>query len=70
MHHYQVLVGWSPDDELFVAQVPDLPGCVAHGGSENEALANARDAVRLYLDVLSESGDSIPEPREYHLLPV
>ncbi len=69
MHRYQILVAWSSEDLAFVAQVPDLPGCMAHGDTEVEALENARDAIRLYLDVLSESGDSIPEPREYHLLP-
>ena len=69
MPGYQILVAWSPEDQLYVAQVPDLPGCAAHGTTEDEALTNARDAIRLYLDVLSESGDSIPEPRQYHLLP-
>ena len=69
MQSYQILVAWSPEDELFVAQVPDLPGCMAHGETKNEALVKARDAIQLYLDVLSESGDAIPEPREYDLLP-
>lgn len=69
MHRYQILVAWSPEDGVFVVQVPDLPGCTAHGESEKEALESARDAVELYLDVLSERGDPIPEPREYHLLP-
>ena len=68
MHRYQILVAWSPEDELFVAQVPDLPGCLAHGETEQQALANTRDAIRLYLDTLSDSGDTIPQPREYHLL--
>lgn len=68
MSGYQILVAWSPEDEVFVAQVPDLPGCLAHGDTEADALANVRDAIELYLDVLSESGASIPEPREYHLL--
>jgi len=69
MNRYQILVAWSSEDELFVAQVPDLPGCMAHGDCEEEALENARDAIKLYIEVLSETGKTIPEPREYHLLP-
>ena len=69
MQSYQILVAWSPEDQLFVAQVSDLPGCMAHGETKNDALDNARDAIQLYLDVLSQSGDTIPEPREYYLLP-
>ena len=68
MQRYQILVTWSPEDDSYVAQVPDLPGCTAHGESEAEALEEARAAIRLYLDVLAESGGAIPEPREYHLL--
>ena len=68
MQGYQILVAWSPEDEAFVAQVPDLPGCMAHGESEAKALEEAREAIRLYLDVLAESGGPIPEAREYHLL--
>ena len=69
MHRYQILVAWSLEDELFVAQVPDLPGCVAHGSSENEVLQNARDAIKLYLEDRISTGETIPEPREYHLQP-
>ena len=68
MHRYQILVAWSPEDRVFVAQVPDLPGCVAHGRSETEARDNARSAIDLYLEDLSATGDSIPEPKQYHLL--
>ncbi|MGB5294877.1 MAG: type II toxin-antitoxin system HicB family antitoxin, partial [Thermoanaerobaculia bacterium] len=47
----------------------DLSGCMAHGETEAEALEQAREAIRLYLDVLTQSGGAIPQPREYHLLP-
>ena len=68
VHRYQILVAWSPEDSVFVAQVPDLPGCIAHGRSEQKAFENAKSAIELYLEGLSESGDAIPEPRQYHLL--
>ena len=69
MSRFQILVAWSPEDRVFVAQVPDLPGCIAHGRTEPEAVENAKSAIELYLEDLSESGGSIPEPRQYHLLP-
>lgn len=69
IQRYQILVAWSPEDGSYVAQVPDLPGCMAHGQTEAEALEEAREAIGLYLDVLAASGGAIPEPREYHLLP-
>ena len=69
MSRFQILVAWSPEDRVFVAQVPDLPGCIAHGETESEAVENADTAIELYLEDLIESGSSIPEPRQYHLLP-
>ena len=69
MRSFQILVAWSPEDQVYVAQVPDLPGCIAHGRSEQGAFENAKSAIELYLEDLSENGDSIPEPRQYHLLP-
>ena len=68
MPHYQVLVAWSDADSLYVAQVPDLPGCLAHGDSAAEALESARDAIQLYLEDIQECGEPLPEVREYHLL--
>jgi predicted RNase H-like HicB family nuclease len=69
MHRYQILLAWSPEDRVFVAQVPDLPGCIAHGRIEQDAFENAKAAIELYLEDLEQTGDSIPEPRQYHLLP-
>jgi len=68
MSRYQILVAWSPEDDLFLAQVPDLPGCFAHGVNEEEALESAKSAIDLYLEDLSQTGDPVPEPREYQLL--
>ena len=69
MRSFQILVAWSPEDQVFVAQIPDLPGCIAHGRSEQNAVENPKSAIELYLEDLSENGDSIPKPRQYHLLP-
>jgi predicted RNase H-like HicB family nuclease len=58
-HH--VDVHWSAEDVVFVATVPDLPGCMAHGDSHDDALANIRDAIQLWIDTAREFGDPVPE---------
>ena len=69
MKRHQILLCWSEDDQLYVAQVPDLAGCMAHGKSEAEAVRSARQAIELYIDDLTECGEPIPEPRDYQLVP-
>ena len=63
MHKYEVIIYWSNEDHVLVAEVPELPGCTAHGETKAEALANADEAVQLWLDTAAEFGDPIPDPR-------
>jgi predicted RNase H-like HicB family nuclease len=63
MHRYEIDITWSPDDELFVAEVPELAGCAAHGATPEAALAAAQEAIALWLEVARELGEPIPEPR-------
>lgn len=63
MHKYEVLIFWSDDDQAFVAEVPELPGCMAHGDSQETALANCQDAMELWLETAREFGRTIPEPK-------
>ena len=63
MHKYEVVLYWSNADQAFVAEVPELPGCAAHGNTGEEALKNVQDAMTLWLDVAKSHGDPIPEPR-------
>ena len=63
MYKYETIIYWSNEDQAFIVDVPELPGCMAHGPTPNEALANAQEAMALWLDTASEFGDSIPEPR-------
>jgi len=60
---YQVTIYWSDEDRAFLAEVPELPGCCAHGESPEVALSNAHDAIQLWLDTAREFGDPIPAPR-------
>jgi predicted RNase H-like HicB family nuclease len=52
----------------FVADVPELPGCAAHGETQETALHNAQDAIRLWIDTAREFGDPIPEPKGRRLI--
>ena len=68
MHRDRLSICWSNEDEVFVADVPALPGCKAHGNSQREALENARRAIELWLDTAREFGDPVPEPKGARLL--
>ena len=68
MDKYEVIIFWSADDEAFVAEVPELPGCMAHGATQEEALAHAKAAQQLWLDTAKEFGDPIPEPKGRRLV--
>jgi predicted RNase H-like HicB family nuclease len=68
MERYEIIIYWSMPDNAYVAEVPELAGCAAHGATHEEALANAKEAMRLWLDTAREFGDPIPEPKGRRLL--
>lgn len=68
MHKYEIIIYWSNEDQVFVAEVPELPGCMAHGSTSEAALANAHEAIQLWIDTAREFGDPIPEPRGERLM--
>ena len=68
MYKYETILYWSDEDQVFVAEIPELPGCMAHGASQDEALANAKEAMRLWIDTAREYGDPIPEPKGRRLI--
>ena len=68
MDKYEIILYWSDKDELFIAEVPELPGCSAHGNSREEALKNAGQAIRLWVETAKEFGDPIPEPKGRKLI--
>ncbi len=65
---YEIILYWSSEDEVFIAEVPELPGCIAHGLTQESALANAKEAIQLWLDTAQEFGDPIPEPKGRRLM--
>lgn len=68
MHKYEIIIYWSEEDQLFIADVPELPGCMAHGKSPTKALSSAEDAIGLWIDTAHEFGDHVPEPAGRRLL--
>jgi predicted RNase H-like HicB family nuclease len=68
MSKYEVIIYWSEEDSAFIADVPELAGCMAHGLTQEEALKSAQEAIRLWLDTAREFGDPVPEPKGRRLI--
>lgn len=62
-YKYEVILYWSAEDEAFIAEVPELPGCAADGATYAEALANAEVIIQEWIETAKELGRPIPEPR-------
>jgi predicted RNase H-like HicB family nuclease len=60
---YEIILYWSMDDDAFIAEVPELPGCAADGATYQEALAAAEVIIQQWLETARELGRPIPEPR-------
>ena len=60
---------WSNEDQAFVAEVPELPGCMSHGDSQETApLRQINEAMQLWIDAAREFGDPIPQPKGERLM--
>ena len=68
MHKFEVIIYWSNQDGVFVAEVPELPGCAAHGDTQAAALEHISQAMELWLETAREFGDPIPEPKGERLM--
>jgi len=60
---YEMIIYWSEEDDAFLVEVPELPGCMADGPTYDEAVANAQVVIGEWLDTASELGRTIPEPK-------
>lgn len=63
MFRYEVIIYWSEEDNAFVAEVPELPGCMADGHTPHEALAGAQVVMREWTETARETGRPIPQPK-------
>ena len=63
MDKYGIILYWSNDD-VFVAEAPELPGCMAHGRTQEAALREIKEAMRLWIESTHECGEPVPGPPE------
>ncbi|MYC35097.1 MAG: type II toxin-antitoxin system HicB family antitoxin [Chloroflexi bacterium] len=68
MYKYEIILYWSNSDDAFVAEVPELPGCMAHGDTQEAALNNVNQAIGLWVETAQEFDDPIPEPKGERLM--
>lgn len=62
-YRYEIIIHWDDEDNIFIAEVPELPGCMAHGKDYDDALANIKEAISLWIDTAIKYGDPIPKPK-------
>jgi predicted RNase H-like HicB family nuclease len=60
---YEVIIYWSSEDRAYIAEAPELPGCMADGNSYQEALTNLEVVIEEWIETATELGRAIPEPR-------
>lgn len=60
---YEVIMWWSEEDQAYLAEVPELPGCMADGLTHEELLRNLDEVVRLWMDAAQREGQPIPTPK-------
>ena len=63
MYNYEIILYWSKEDQAFIAEVPELPGCMADGKTRQEAIANAEVIIKEWIETALEDGEEIPVPQ-------
>jgi predicted RNase H-like HicB family nuclease len=61
--NYEVIIYWSGEDQAFIAEVPELSGCMADGKTRREALENVEVVIGEWIETARELGRAVPEPR-------
>lgn len=62
-YKYEMIIYWSQQDEAFLVEVPELPGCMADGATHEAALKNTGEVIRQWIETAKELGREIPQPR-------
>ncbi len=63
--HYSMVIEWSDEDDAYIVTVPELPGCITHGATYDEAVRQGQDAIDSWLDVQHANGRPLPAPHTY-----
>jgi len=67
-HKYEIILYWSNEDKVFIGEVPELPGCMAHGKTQLSALQNVNEAIDLWIDTAKDMGTPVPTPKGRRLM--
>lgn len=65
---YEIILYWDKTDDIYIAEVPELPGCMAHGETEEIALSNVKEAILLWIETANEEGEPVPKPKGERLI--
>lgn len=68
MNHFEIIIYWSDEDQAFIADVPELPGCATHGDTHESALAQVKQAMALWIEAAQANGRAVPQARGRRLL--
>jgi predicted RNase H-like HicB family nuclease len=63
MYRYEVIIYWSKEDNAYIAEVPELPGCMADGTTYRQALDNVQVVIEEWIETAQDMGRDLPEPR-------
>ncbi len=63
MFKYEIIIYWSDEDNAYIAEVPELPGCMADGKTHDEVLENVTQVIKEWLETAEELGREIPKPK-------
>ena len=63
MVRYEIIIFWSEEDQAFIAEVPELPGCAADGSTYQKALENVEVVISEWIETAKEIGREIPKPK-------
>ncbi len=63
MHKYEIILYWSSEERVFIAEAPELPGRMAYGDDQETALRDVKDAIQLWIGRAQELGRAIPQPK-------
>ena len=65
VENYQIVIWWDEDDGCYIADIPELEGCMAHGDTPQQAEEEIKIAAKMWLETATEYGEEIPKPRKY-----
>jgi predicted RNase H-like HicB family nuclease len=63
MHRYEIIIYWSEEDNAYIAEIPELPGCMADGATYEEVIKNAQVIIDEWIGTAKELGREIPVPK-------